>query len=109
MDYQALFQWTSIIGGLASLFVLFYLLPLNRKKLKSEIRLNNADADKSIYDSLKMELERLKEDYQKMQERVKKLEETNGTLQKINSLFRIAAENLGFWELIEKEIERIKG
>lgn len=113
MDWSALFQWISIIGGLASLFVLLYLLPLNRKKLQSEIRLNDTQADKSSVEMLKDDIRRLKKDYEakfkEFQERITKLEEKNTILERFNSLFRVAAENLGLWDKIKNEIDRIKG
>lgn len=113
MDWSVLFQWTSTIGGLAGLFVLLYLLPLNRKKLKSEIRLNDTQSAKSSVEMLKDDIVRLKKDYEEkfkeFQDRITRLEEKNNFLERVNSLFRVAAENLGFWEKIRDEIERIKG
>lgn len=113
MDYQALSQWIGTIGGAVSLIVLVVLLPINIKNKKSETRLNNANADKSIYDGLKIELERLEKEYEEklnaLKERVKKLEESNTALEKMNAIFRVAAENLGLWGKIQIEIERIKG
>lgn len=113
MDWQAATIWISTISGIASLFVLFYLLPLNRKRIKSEIRKNNSEANKSDFEVIHDEMKRLREDYERkikdLIDRVKRLENRNSELEKTNSLYRVAADNLGFWEKIKNEIERIRG
>lgn len=116
MDYQAVSNWMGFISLTATVVAMIWFFPLNRRKLKAEVRKAETDADKDSYrwlkeqfDALKVQYEELKEEYDILKKRVEGLEDDKKDLEKTNYLYRIAAENLGFWEKIKNEIERIRG
>ena len=116
MDFQALSNWTGFVSLIISAVVFLILFPLNRRKLKAEVRRAETSADKESYAFVKEQLENLqgfynalKRDYDALSRKVERIEGEKKDLEKTNYLYRIASENLGLWDTIKKEIERIQG
>ena len=116
MDFQALSNWTGLLSLVISIAVFLVFFPLNRRKLRAEVRKAETDADKGSYAFINEQLDilqgfydKLKDEYDALKKRVEGLEGEKKDLEKTNYLYRIAAENLGLWDIIKTEIERIKG
>ncbi len=110
-------------GGLAGIYSLIVFQKSNKRKLKAEVRKAEADADIAENEAelssitlLRQEIENLKKELNEksleieaIKEELEAIKGEKQNIEKLHSIFIVAADNLGFLDKIRKEVKRIKG
>lgn len=101
------------VAGLGTIVTTIKFWTLNKRKLNAETRKAENEADLTGIELLNQRINSMRQEYDKeieeLNKKITKLEDRNNDLERVYTLYRVAADNLGYWKEIEIEIERIKG